>query len=167
MKNGIVSIIVAVGHRGVIGKGGDLAFHIGADLKHFKEITMGKPVIMGRKTFESLPKGALPGRRNIVVSRNAEWTAPGAERAASLEEALEMTADAPERMIIGGGEIYRQSMPIADRIYLTQIDSDLEDADTYFPEINPCAWNVAEETDYADDLKSGLRYRFICLFRRK
>lgn len=167
MNEGTVSIIVAVGRRGVIGRKGDLAFHIGADLRRFKEITMGKPVIMGRKTFESLPKGALPGRRNIVITRNEAWNAPGAERAASMEEALRMTADTPERMIIGGGEIYRQALPVAKKIYLTQVDADVEDADTFFPEINPCAWSVGEESELFEDPKSGLRYRFICLSRVK
>ncbi|MCH5319402.1 MAG: dihydrofolate reductase [Paramuribaculum sp.] len=166
MKN-TVSIIVAVGKNGEIGRKGDLAFHIGGDLRHFKEITMGKPVIMGRKTFESLPKGALPGRRNIVITRNGNWTAPGAERAASLDEALDMTERAPERMIIGGGEIYRQAMSVADRIYLTRIDADLPDADTFFPKINPVAWTVADETELLEDPKSGLKYRFICLSRTK
>lgn len=167
MKSKGTSIIVAVGRRGVIGKNGDLAFHISADLRHFKEVTMGKPVIMGRKTFESLPKGALPGRRNIVITRNDSWNAPNTERARNIEEALEMTEGVDERMIIGGGEIYRQSIPYADKLYLTQIDADVEGADTFFPEINPCVWNVAEESEVMRDEKSGVNYRFICLSRQK
>ena len=112
-----LSVIVAVAHRNAIGRRGDLAFHISADLRRFKSLTMGKPVIMGRKTFESLPKGALPGRLNIVISRNADAVFPGAEKASSLAEAIEVARQsaAQEAFIIGGGQIYAEALPLADR----------------------------------------------------
>ncbi len=128
-----VNIIVAIDRKGGIGRGGDLLFHIGADLRHFKALTWGHTVIMGRKTFESLPKGALPGRRNIVVTRNRSYVAPGADVAHSLEEALGMVQG--EAFVIGGAEIYRQALPLADRLYLTVIKDQADDADTFFPHI--------------------------------
>lgn len=159
------SIIVAIGADGSIGAGGDLAFHIGADMKHFKATTMGKPVIMGRKTFESLPGGALPGRRNIVVTRNASFTAPDIETAPSLEAALNLVRDADEAMIIGGAQIYAQALPLADKLYVTRIDARRQDADTFFPAIDKKEW-IADEEEWQTDPKSGLRYRFICLSRK-
>ncbi|MDE5688189.1 MAG: dihydrofolate reductase [Paramuribaculum sp.] len=159
------SIIVAIGADGSIGAGGDLAFHIGADMKHFKATTMGKPVIMGRKTFESLPGGALPGRRNIVVTRNASFTAPDVETVSSLEAALHLVKDVEEAMIIGGAQIYEQALPLADRLYITRIDAQRTDADTFFPPIDEKEWTSQAE-EWQTDPKSGLRYRFICLSRK-
>jgi len=158
----MISIIVAVAHRNAIGRNGSLPFHLGPDLRHFKETTMGKPLIMGRKTFESLPGGALPGRRNIVVTRQNGYTARDIETAASLEEAIAMTREADETMIIGGGEIYRQAMPIADRIYLTEIDADADGADTFFPSI-PDSFTALSPAPFSTDSRSGLSYRFITL----
>ncbi len=163
----VVSIIVAVTRNLAIGRGGGMPFHIPADLRHFKKVTMGKPIIMGRHTWESLPVGALPGRRNIVISRRENYHPEGAEVATSLEEALAMTADVPETMIIGGGEVYRQAMPLADRMYITEIDADVPDADTFFPEWDNDVWaedpdSIAEETD----ARSGLKLRFVCLSRK-
>ena len=111
-----ITIIVAATRDMAIGNRGDLLYHISDDLKRFKSLTMGHPIIMGRKTFESFPKGALPGRRNIVVTRNASYNAPGIEIATSLDEAINMTAASDEAMIIGGGEIYRQAMPHASAL---------------------------------------------------
>lgn len=162
-----VSIIVAVAEDGAIGAAGDLAFHLKGDMRHFKEVTMGKPVIMGRKTFESLPKGALPGRRNVVISRNPGYQAAGAETAHSLEEALALTADAEERMIIGGAQIYAQAMPLADRIYLTRIMASRADADTFFPEIDSEIWKVEEKSEIKKESPEGIGYRFIELGRRE
>lgn len=159
------SIIVAIGADGSIGAGGDLAFHIGADMKHFKATTMGKPVIMGRKTFESLPGGALPGRRNIVVTRNSSFTAPDVETTASLEAALHLVKDVDEAMIIGGAQVYAQALPLADKLYITQIDAQRSDADTFFPTIDEKEWTSQAE-EWQTDTKSGLRYRFICLSRK-
>ncbi|MDE6265618.1 MAG: dihydrofolate reductase [Paramuribaculum sp.] len=160
-----ISIIVAIGADNAIGAAGNLAFHISADLKHFKEITMGKPVIMGRKTFESLPNGPLPGRKNIVVSRNPEYTYPGVETAESLQDAIELAYDADEAMVIGGAQIYNQALPLANKLYITQIDATRPDADTFFPEIDPAQWNEEAES-WQTDPKTGLKYRFICLSRK-
>jgi dihydrofolate reductase len=161
-------IIVAVGTDRAIGRKGDLAFHISADLKRFKALTTGHTVIMGRKTFESLPKGALPNRRNIVVSRNAATAFPGTETALSFEAALQMAREAgeTEAFIIGGAQIYSQSLPMADRLELTQIDAAAPDADAFFPEINANEWQVSEESPLTLDEKSGLRYRFQTLLRK-
>ena len=159
-----LSIIVATGLDRSIGRGGDLAFHISADLKHFKALTMGHPVIMGRKTFQSLPKGALPGRRNIVISRDPSFTAPDIEVFASLPEALDAVASADKAFIIGGGSVYAQAMPLADTIELTLIEAELPDADTFFPEIGP-HWVLTRADEPAIDPRTGVTYRFITYTR--
>lgn len=119
-----ITIIVAATRDMAIGDRGDLLYHISDDLKRFKSLTMGHPIIMGRKTFESFPKGALPGRRNIVVTRNISYTAPGIETASSVDDAVKMCEGAERAFIIGGGEIYRQALPVADCIELTLIDAE-------------------------------------------
>lgn len=162
----IISIVVAVARDGAIGVRGGLPFHIREDLRHFKAVTLGHPVIMGRKTFESLPGGALPGRRNIVITRSPEYTAPDAETASSLQEAMAMAADADELMIIGGGEIYRQALPLADRLYLTDIDAPVPDADTFFPEFDRSAWTETDNTPWTPDERNHIPYRFVTLTRR-
>ena len=159
----MIAIIVAVTRDLAIGRGGDLLYHISDDLKRFKSLTMGCPIIMGRKTFESFPKGALPGRRNIVVTRNRDYAAPGVETAPSVEEALKMCADAPEAYIIGGGEIYRQALPLADRIELTLIDAVCPDADTHFPDIDIASLGAPSPAFDRVDPKSGVRYCFLTL----
>jgi len=159
-----ISIIVAVAHNGAIGRNGDLLFHISDDLRRFKTITMGHPIIMGRKTFESFPKGALPGRRNIVVTRQSNYSAPNVETAGNLNEAIAMAEDANEVFIIGGGEIYRQSIDLASRLYLTEIDATIADADTFFPTI-PADFHIIESTAWITDSRSGVAYRFVTLSR--
>lgn len=161
----MVTIIAATGRDRAIGRNGGLAFHIREDMRHFKALTTGHTVVMGRKTFESLPKGALPDRRNIVITRNGDYRATGAECAGSLEEALEMAAG-EEIFIIGGGEIYRQAMAVADRLELTLIDADSPDADTFFPEYEGKEWEKCSAGETKTDEKSGLRYSFICYCRR-
>ena len=146
----MVSIIVAMGRNRVIGKDNSLIWHLPADLKHFKETTMGKPIIMGRKTFESVGK-PLPGRTNIVVTRRKGYSAPGCLAAGSVEQALELVTGEPEIFITGGGEIYRQSLPLADRMYITIIDHDFE-GDTFFPEFSRKIWKITGENYHpADD----------------
>ncbi len=162
-----LTIIVAIGTDRAIGRGGDLAFHISADLKHFKELTMGHPIIMGRKTFESLPKGALPGRRNIVITRQADYSAPNIEVANSLEAALSLVSDVDEAFIIGGASIYAEALPMADCLQLTHIDASAPDADTFFPAIDSSQWVITAETPTATDSKSGLNYVFQTLCRVK
>lgn len=164
----MTNIIVAIDNGGAIGRGGDLLYHIREDLRHFKALTVGNTVVMGRKTFESLPKGALPDRRNIVVTRNPDFNAPGAERASSLDEALAMAADGPgETFIIGGGEIYAQSLPKASKLYLTMVNAPSPaDANVFFPRIDPDDWQIAETSDTATDPTSGLTYTFTTLERK-
>lgn len=160
-----ISIIVAVTRNNAIGRKGDLLFHISDDLRRFKAITMGHPIIMGRKTFESFPKGALPGRRNIVITRQHDYAATGIEVVGSLDEAIALVSGCDEAFVIGGGEIYRQALPVSDRLYLTEIDADVTDADTFFPDIDPQQWLRGEEECRHDD-KSGVDYRFVCLSRK-
>lgn len=155
-----VSIIAIVASDGAIGRGGDQPFHISEDFKRFKALTIGKPIVMGRRTFEALPKGALPGRRNLVVTRQPDWSAPGAERAASLEEALSLCHDADEVMMIGGGEIYRHAMPLSSKLYITEVDAVVPDADTFFPEISPGRWHRTFTGNWMTDTRSAHRYRF-------
>lgn len=167
----MISIIAAVALDGAIGRQGGLVCHIREDMRHFRRLTMGHPVVMGRKTFESLPGGALPGRRNVVVTRNSAYHAEGIETFPSLEQAIQrLRADSvgdadTEIFIIGGGEIYRQVLPFATRLYLTQIDASFADADTHFPEVNPAQWHLDDASEWSEDAQSGIRYRMVCLSR--
>lgn len=162
-----LTIVAAVARNGVIGVDGGMPFHIPSDLRHFRSVTMGHPVIMGRRTFESLPKGALPGRRNIVVTRNREFTAPNVETAPSLEMAIAMCAtDAVEPMIIGGGEIYRQAMPLATTLEITAIDADAPAGDTFFPEIAAESWELARTSGSVTDEHSSIPLEFRTYTRR-
>ena len=140
----MLSLIAAVARNGVIGKDNQLLWHLPGDMRHFRETTRGKPVIMGRKTWESLPEAfrPLPGRHNIVVSRDPAYQASGATLAGSLADALrqaEAKTNAEELFIIGGAELYRQALPLADRLYLTEIEQDF-DGDVFFPEVQPQDW---------------------------
>jgi len=160
----LISIIAAAGKHNEIGKGGKLLCHIPADLRHFKLITQGHAVVMGRRTFDSLPNGALPNRRNIVVSRNPSLKITGAEVVPSLDNALLRLGGevgAEEIFIIGGAQIYAQSIDFADKIYLTRIHAVFPDADAFFPEIDFAKWNESfRETFFADD-KNSLSYSFL------
>lgn len=172
-----ISIIAAVTDNLALGRNGDMLFHISADLKRFKALTIGKPVIMGRKTFESLPGGALSGRRNIVITRNTQYKAEGVETYASLEQALEACRDCTEAMVIGGGQIYRQALPLASRLILTQIHTTVEDADTFFPAWTYDDWKVAPVNDtdatginpspLLTDPRSGIPFNYLTLQRRR
>ncbi len=158
-----VNIIVAAGKDGAIGKAGNLIWRIPADLRRFKALTMGHPIIMGRKTWESLPKRPLPGRRNIVVTRNAAFEAPGAEVVTSPAEALELCygKDSIPPFVIGGEEIYKAFMPLATRVYLTEIDGECPDADAHLPfPLNPDEWK-AEEIGESEVTPEGVRYRYV------
>ena len=141
----MISYVVAVSRNGVIGREGGLPWHISTDLKRFKEITMGKPVVMGRKTWDSLPRKPLPGRRNMVITRQAGFVAEGAEVVSTPAAALALCGDAPEIAVIGGGEVYRLFWPHVDRLYLTEVDLAVE-GDTHFPVVDPAEWReVARE----------------------
>lgn len=162
----MISIIVAIASDGGIGRDGQLLFRISDDLRRFRRLTTGHTVIMGRKTFESFPSGPLPDRRNIVVSRNPDYHAQGALTAASLPEAVGMAGDDDEIYIIGGGEIYRQALPLADRLDVTLIMATAAGgADTFFPEINPDEWRQAKMSELMTDPKSGVKYRFVTYLR--
>ncbi len=165
----MTTIIAAItASRGAIGKNGDLLYHISDDLKHFKALTSGNTVVMGRKTFESLPKGALPKRRNIVLTSQSGWTAPGVETARTLEEALEMSANDPHTYIIGGGKVYAQSLKHADTLEITLIEApEPEGADTFFPPIDPSEWEMTEMGETTIDPRSGVPYRFVTFSRKK
>lgn len=134
----MISIIVAVAQNGVIGGGNSLLWHISEDLRRFKMLTTGHPVVMGRKTFESLAR-PLPNRRNVVITRRADYNPEGVEVVHSLQEALSLFGPEEEVFITGGGEIYRQAMPLADRLYVTLVCRDYQ-GDTYFPDIDPGVW---------------------------
>jgi dihydrofolate reductase len=137
-----VSCIAAMAKGNVIGSENNMPWHLPADLKHFKSITLSKPVIMGRKTFESIGK-PLPGRRNIIVTRNADWKFEGVDVVHSLKNALQLAGQAgndnQEIMVIGGGQIYREAMVVADRLYITEIDLETK-GDAFFPEIDKSIW---------------------------
>lgn len=162
-----ISIIVATDRGGAIGRKGDLIYHISADLRHFKMLTMGHPIIMGRLTFDSLPNGALPGRRNMVISRSAgEAVASNVEYFKSIDAAVDALLPDDEAFVIGGGQIYAAMTDMADSIYLTEIDADAPaDADAFFPRIDANGWRMSECGEWETDQRSGLRYRFICLSR--
>ena len=144
-----IVIIAAVAKNRVIGKDNTLIWNIPEDMAHFKALTSGQTVIMGRKTWESLPPRfrPLPGRRNIVISRQPDFAAPGAELAASLEAALQLAAQAETAFIIGGEQIYRQAMDVADRLEITEVDLEPE-GDAWFPAIDPKRWRVDQKAEY-------------------
>ena len=141
----MLSLIAAVARNHALGKDGQLLWHLPEDMKHFRETTRGKPVVMGRKTWESLPEKfrPLPGRQNIVVSRDPAYKAHGADLAGSLEGALALAGGAEEVFVIGGEQLYRAALPFADRLYLTEVELEPE-ADAFFPELNPAVWQEVE-----------------------
>lgn len=149
----MISIVVAIAENGAIGYKNDLLWHLPADLKRFKETTTGHSIIMGSRTFRSLPKGALPNRRNIVLSRTQQ-DFPGAEWAASPEAALELVSDEEEAFVIGGAQIYEQMLPYTDKIYLTRVHADFPEADTFFPELDMSEWVELSRTEYPADEKN-------------
>jgi len=158
-----VSIIVAIGENFAIGKNNQLLWHMPNDLKHFKDVTSGRTIIMGRKTFDSVGK-PLPRRRNIVVTRQ-DITIPGCEVVKSIEEGLALCKDEDEVFIGGGAEIYKLAMHLTDRIYLTIIHKSF-DADTFFPEIDKSEWKEVKWEDFEPDEKNPLPYSFITLERQ-
>src|SRR5687768_1977011 len=140
MTRPLVSLIAAVARNRAIGRDNQLLCRISEDLKFFRRTTLGSPIVMGRKTWDSIGR-PLPGRRNVVVTRNPAWQAEGAERAASLHDALAMLRDAPKVFVIGGGEIYAQALPLADELVLTEIDAEFQ-ADAFFPSWDPSHWTA-------------------------
>lgn len=171
MSKGIkISMVVAVAQNGTIGRDNDMPWRLSTDLKRFKALTLGKPVIMGRKTWESIGR-PLPGRLNVVISRNADFAVQGATVVHSLEEAIEVAknhaeqAQIDEICIIGGGNIYTQAMPMADIVHLTHVLADIE-GDTGFPELDPAEWQVIASENVPVGEKDNYPTRY-CVYKRK
>ena len=161
----IISLVVAVAQNRAIGKDNHLLCHLPEDMRHYREVTLGRPVIMGRKTWESLPEAfcPLPGRNNIVVSRNAAYQAEGATVASSLEEAIAQAGNVEQINIIGGADIFRLALPMADVLDMTEIDASF-DADTFFPEFLPEDWQ--ETSRKTQQSESGPTFSFVEYRRR-
>jgi dihydrofolate reductase len=160
-----LALIAAVARNGAIGKDNDLPWHEPEDQKHFRRVTMGCPVLMGRRTWDSLPARfrPLPGRRNIVITRDPQWKAEGAETATSLDAAIAMAQGAEKAFVIGGGQVYAQALPLADELVLTEIDHDIE-GDTFFP-----AWDRAAFEEVSRESRvsqAGWPYHFVVYRRR-
>jgi dihydrofolate reductase len=163
-----ISLIVAMGENRVIGGSGHLPWHLPADFKHFKELTMGHPIVMGRKTFESIGK-PLPGRTNIVITRDADYRRDGVTVVASPEAAVTGAAAAlgsDEMFVIGGAEIYKLFLPQADRIYLTQVHGMFE-GDVFFPELGEGEWRLVNEEQHVADEKNAFPLAFQLYGRKK
>jgi dihydrofolate reductase len=158
-----LTIIAAVGKRGELGLAGGLPWRLPGDLAFFKRTTMGHPVIMGRRTFDEVKK-PLPGRENIVVTRNRDFAADGVVAVASLEEAMAHCAERDEAFVIGGAEIYRQALSRADRMILTRIDAEFE-ADTWFPAWDSSNWREVSREEHAADEKNRWAYAFVVMER--
>lgn len=154
-----LGLIYARARNGVIGKDNQMPWHLPEDLAHFKRVTLGSPVIMGRKTWDSLPPRfrPLPGRRNIVLTRQADWSAEGAERVGTLQQALALCGDVDTAWVTGGAEVYRLALPLAQRVEVTEIDAEYE-GDAFAPELGPQWREVARERHVA---ASGLGYSFV------
>jgi dihydrofolate reductase len=160
-----ITLVAAVARGGVIGRDGTIPWRIPADLRRFRELTTGHAVVMGRRTWDSLPDRfrPLPDRRNVVVTRSPDWADDGAERAASLEDAFEKLRDEPRVFVVGGGELYAEALPLADELLLTELDADV-DGDTFFPDWDRAAFEeVAREQHTSAD---GVPFAFVRYVRR-
>ena len=159
----MISLIAAIGKNNELGKNNSLVWSMPTDLKHFREKTSGHPVIMGRKTFEAIGR-PMPNRKNVVITRDKTYIRHGVNVVNSLEEAINTArtplAESEEIFIIGGAEIYRQAMTIADKLYITHIQATDKDADTFFPEIIPVVWNEVSHEEHASDEKNPYKYTF-------
>lgn len=161
----MISIIVAINENNAIGKDNDLLYYLPNDLKRFKTLTTGHTIIMGRRTFQSLPKGALPHRRNIVLTRGTQRF-DGAECFSSLEEALQNCTMTEEIFVIGGASLYKEALPIADKLYLTLIADKETPADTYFPTIDFSEWELVHKEQHVADEKHPYAYTFADYIRK-
>ncbi len=160
----MLSFIVAMDHNRLIGNNNQLPWHLPADLAHFKQTTLGKPILMGRKTYDSIGR-PLPGRLNLVLTRESGRKIEGVEIVHSLAEARTRVADSPELMVIGGSSIYKTLLPEADRIYLTKVDGEFE-GDAWFPELDWSQWREVEVVERAADDKNPYACRFMTLQRK-
>jgi dihydrofolate reductase len=158
-----ISLVVAMARNRVIGRNNALPWRLSEDLKRFKATTLGKPILMGRKTFESIGK-PLPGRRNIVLTRDPAWRAEGVDVVRTVEEALQLTRESPELAVIGGAEIYRLTLPYADRVYLTRVEADVP-GDTLFPELDVAQWSQAQAGTHPADERNQYPATFLVLDR--
>jgi dihydrofolate reductase len=158
-----ISLIVAMAANRAIGLNNKMPWHLSADLKKFKQITMGSPILMGRKTYESIGR-PLPGRRNIIISRNADYQQDGCLIFSNLEKAIASCQQYDELFIIGGAKLYESTLPVADKLYLTEINKEFE-ADTFFPVINRDEWREIAREDISDDPSVDFLYSFITLER--
>jgi len=161
-----VSAIVAIDRNGAIGKQGQLLCHLPADMKHFKETTMGHSIIMGRKTFESFPKGALPGRQNIVITRNTVYQATGITVVNTIQQALSAATMPSEIFIIGGEQIYKATFPLVTTLHLTVIDHKFKDADAHFPRIDMRSWTIISTEQHPADDRNPYPFTFMTLKRK-
>jgi dihydrofolate reductase len=159
----VISLIVAMARNRVIGAGGRIPWHLPNELKLFKSLTMGHPIVMGRRTYESIGR-LLPGRTTVIVTRRADYRVPGAIVAHSIAEALEACKGSAEIFIIGGAELFRETLPIADRIYLTVVDAEPE-GDTFMPPFGPGDWRETRAESFAADENHAHAYRFSVLDR--
>ena len=157
----MISLIAAVAENGALGYENKLLYWLPNDLKRFKALTSGHTIVMGRRTFDSLPKGALPNRRNVVLSRNAAFQALGVEVFPSLEAALKSCCADEEVFVIGGASVYAEALPLADRLCLTLVHDVPERADAFFPWLNPADWRVEEEERHDVDERHAFAYTFI------
>ena len=164
-KNPSISFIVAADENNCIGKNNKLLCRLSSDLNHFKMLTMGHTLIMGRKTFESMNKRALPGRDSIVISRQPKYLAEACLLASSIDQAIELAKKNKQIFIIGGAEIFNQSISIVDNIYLTRIHHQFE-CDSFFPEISPEIWKLEDEKTFSQDEKNEFPYSFLFYRRR-
>lgn len=155
----ILSLIVATGKNNEIGKDNALLWQLPADMKHFREITSLHTIIMGRKTFESIGK-VLPNRKNIIITRDKNYKIKDAQVVHSLEEALEKVRKEDEVFVIGGAQMYKEAFPYADKLYVTHIQAEDKEADTFFPEIIPIAWNEISHEEHKGDEKNKFAYTF-------
>ena len=161
----MISLIVAVAANGAIGKQQDLLCYLPNDLKRFKAITLGHTIVMGRRTFESLPNGALPGRTNVVVTRQAEASWENTVVVHTIDEVLVDSAD-KELFVIGGGTLYAQTIDRADRLYITHIHHEFTDADTFFPTVNYEEWEEIEREEHEADERHPYAYSFVTYQRK-
>lgn len=160
-----ISLVVAMARNRVIGRDNALPWRLPADLAHFKQVTMGHPIVMGRRTYESIGR-ALPGRKNIVVSRNRDFAAPGCTVVDSLDAAWKAAGDAGEVSVIGGTTLFEETLPLADTIHLTEVEADVE-GDTYFPRFDRGAWRETEIARQPADARHAYALRFLRLDRKR
>jgi dihydrofolate reductase len=161
-----VAIVVAMDERGAIGGGGALPWRLPDDLRRFKALTLGKPVIMGRRTWDSIGARPLPGRVNVVITRRDGFVAPGATVAGSLESAIAAAGDVPELSVIGGADIYGLALPGTDVLHLTRVHTVVADADTFFPAFDDAEWREVSREDRAADERHAHAFSFVELQRR-